>query len=105
MSCVDYSIISLNQIEDYLLKVRNDYGYEGCVLYFLDEDSNVIGILKKKTTWYIIIRAVREKLRSYLSNKSTTTLPQLEDKVSFKILFYRLKSILNEKMISKAFFS
>ena len=90
LSCVDYSIISLNQIDEYLLKVRNDYGYEGSVLYFLDSDSNVIGILKKKTTWYIILRAVREKLRSYLSNKSTTTLPELERKVFKKFYNRRL---------------
>ncbi len=32
-------------------KTRKDYGYEGVVIYFLDINLNVIGILKKKTTW------------------------------------------------------
>lgn len=84
-SCVNCTIIKVNEVENYLIKVRNDYGYEGVVLYFLDSNSSVIGILKKKTTWYVILRAIREKLRSYLSAKSTTTLLELEKKVTSRL--------------------
>ena len=43
-------------------KIRRDYGYEGEVLYFLDDINDVIGLLKKKTAWYVICRAIREKV-------------------------------------------
>lgn len=101
LSCVEYSTITLNEIDDYLVKVRNDYGYEGSVLYFLDSDLNVIGILKKKTTWYIIIRAVREKLRNYLSNKSTTTLPQLKDKIKNRLVSIKNWIGFNDEDLNK----
>ena len=70
MSCVKEELVAVEQIDDYLVKVRKDQGYEGVVLYFLDADLNVIGLLKKKTVWYIVLRAIREKLRSFLSAKS-----------------------------------
>lgn len=31
------------------------------MFYFLDEDDNTIGLTKVKTTWYTILRALREK--------------------------------------------
>ena len=34
------------------LQVRQGYGYEGEVLYFLDSGLQTIGLLKKKTIWY-----------------------------------------------------
>ncbi|KAJ3115208.1 hypothetical protein HK098_007038, partial [Nowakowskiella sp. JEL0407] len=46
-------------------EIRRGYGHEGAVLYFVDEENCVIGLLKKKTVWYIIIRAFREKLKPY----------------------------------------
>ncbi|KAJ3208952.1 hypothetical protein HDU67_006465 [Dinochytrium kinnereticum] len=47
--------------------IRGDHGNEGRVLYFLDKDGEVIGMLKKKTVWYIAIRAIREKLKAFYS--------------------------------------
>lgn len=32
-------------------QIRKDHGHEGYVLYFLDSDENVIGLLKKKSAW------------------------------------------------------
>ena len=63
------------------LKVRKGYGYEGEVIYFIDEYGNVIGILKKKTVWYIILRAIREKLRNHMSPRSTDDLAKLLSRV------------------------
>jgi hypothetical protein len=79
--CAPYLTITLTS----LLR----HSYEGKVLYFLDGDGKVIGLVKvetksprhtcrsgltrlaspvaaqKKTVWYIIIRAVREKMKAY----------------------------------------
>ena len=48
-------------------RIRRDFGNEGQVLYFATEDDVVIGLLKKKTMWYIILRALREKYKLYQS--------------------------------------
>ena len=105
-SCVEYKKIPYTDVDDYLIKVRSDYGYEGVVLYFLDSDLNTIGLLKKKTTWYIIIRAIREKLRSYVSAKSTQTLEDLKQKVfdlrgEFKVSILNINYFSLKKKISK----
>ena len=42
-------------------QVRQGHGYEGEVMYFVDMNDNVIGLVKKKTAWYIVLRAIREK--------------------------------------------
>ncbi len=70
LSCVKQEPVAFEHIDDYLAKVRKDHGYEGVVLYFLDADLNVFGLLKKKTVWYIVLRAIREKLRGFLNAKS-----------------------------------
>jgi len=57
--------------------IRRLRGTEGRVVYFLNGENHVIGLLKKKSTWYIILRALREKSKSYLFRKGqgTTTSP------------------------------
>ncbi len=90
LSCVDVKIVPFEETEQYIETVRKDNGYEGVVMYFMDEKMNIIGILKKKTVWYIILRAIREKFRSYLSPKSNITEKELEKKITT-----RLKEIQN----------
>lgn len=63
-------------------QARKDHGHEGYVLYFLDSDENVIGLLKKKSVWYIIVRALREKLRFFISKRSNQTVDDVEKKAS-----------------------
>ena len=36
-------------------------------MYFINEKGNVIGLLKKKTAWYVLARAIREKARNAVS--------------------------------------
>ncbi|XP_035829225.1 uncharacterized protein LOC101847791 [Aplysia californica] len=61
---VDYDVLAASDVESRMKQIRKGYLYEGEVLYFLDETDNVIGLLKKKTVWYIICRAIREKSRN-----------------------------------------
>lgn len=44
----------------------------GSVLYFINERDQVIGLLKKKTIWYVILRAIREKVRFMISQWEKT---------------------------------
>ncbi|KAK6982506.1 actin-binding protein ipp [Biomphalaria glabrata] len=63
LTTIDYEVIDITEVFDRMRKIRQGYQYEGEVLYFLAEDGSVIGLLKKKTVWYILCRAIREKTR------------------------------------------
>ena len=65
---VDYGILSICL---YTSQIRADVGYEGKVLYFVDDQGNVFGMVKKKTCWYVILRAIREKTAYFLSHKQS----------------------------------
>ncbi|KAL8589951.1 hypothetical protein ACOMHN_024038 [Nucella lapillus] len=69
LSPVDYSILPVSEVESRMVQIRQGYQYEGEVLYFLDDGGSVIGLLKKKTIWYIVCRAIREKVRGAVSGK------------------------------------
>ena len=69
LSTTDYEIIE-NQshvLNEYLTSIKYRHECEGSVLYFLNQADEVIGLLKKKTIWYVILRAIREKIRPMLS--------------------------------------
>lgn len=61
LDAVDYTVISLVSLEEHMADIRSRYGVEGEVLFFLDDDRRTIGMLKKKTVWYIVVRAIRQK--------------------------------------------
>ncbi|ELT97468.1 hypothetical protein CAPTEDRAFT_221450 [Capitella teleta] len=52
---------------DVAIQIRKSYQKEGEVLYFITSDDVTIGLLKKKSIWYIICRAIREKVRGALN--------------------------------------
>jgi len=64
METVKYHVISASKAEERMQTIRKDYGHEGEVMYFINEKGNVIGLLKKKTAWYVLARAIREKARN-----------------------------------------
>lgn len=39
----------------------------GAVLYYLNAEGRTIGMMKKKTIWYILVRSLREKARAYFA--------------------------------------
>lgn len=62
MITIDYETIEADQGEARMDLVRQGYGSEGEVFYYVDNKGHVIGLLKKKTAWYILCRAIREKV-------------------------------------------
>ncbi|XP_067933091.1 uncharacterized protein [Watersipora subatra] len=66
---VGYMVMTTSEAESYMLEIRKQHGFEGDVFYYMDCDHNVIGLLKKKTAWYIMCRAIREKVRNSLRRK------------------------------------
>ena len=59
-----HEVILASQAESRMEKVRAGYGYEGEVLYFLDKEDKTVGLVKKKTAWYVLCRAIREKVNA-----------------------------------------
>ncbi len=68
LKSVDCEVIEASEAEARMEKVRLETGYEGEVLYFVDNRDNVIGLLKKKTAWYVVLRAIREKACNALAD-------------------------------------
>ena len=62
LDTANFEVIEVRDVEKRMARVREGRDYEGEVLYFMDSDNNTVGLLKKKTTWYIILRAIREKV-------------------------------------------
>ncbi|XP_042215304.1 uncharacterized protein LOC121861526 isoform X2 [Homarus americanus] len=60
-SCPAHSKISAEELEQHQNKVRSEFDIEGRVLYFLNKNEDTIGMVKFKTLWYIMMRALREK--------------------------------------------
>lgn len=87
-----------DKIEEYMRTIRNGYGIEGKVLYFLDEQEHVIGLLKKKSVWYIVLRAIREKLKQYHRNLSKNKAGDVFEVINLteKTVKARLNSRINE---------
>ncbi|XP_052232547.1 uncharacterized protein LOC127845565 isoform X2 [Dreissena polymorpha] len=65
---VDYEIMEMKDLEPHIKQIRQGFNTEGAVLYFHDNKGQVIGLLKKKSTWYIICRAIREKVKNAVSS-------------------------------------
>lgn len=64
LAVTGYDTILHKDLSERLTYIRKGHGYEGEVLYFVDSTDKVIGLLKKKTVWYIIVRAIREKAKN-----------------------------------------
>jgi len=75
LNTTEYSLISVGSLYEHMADIRSRYGVEGEVLFFLGDDRRTIGMLKKKSVWYIIVRAIRQKVHaacmSYSKNSET----------------------------------
>jgi len=64
LATATHHIVSCSTAEAQMEEVRAGYGYEGEVLYFLDKEDRTVGLVKKKTAWYVLCRAIREKVNT-----------------------------------------
>ncbi len=62
LRAVPYALLDGAQLETHIARVRAGRRYEGHVLYFMHPAGAVIGLLKKKTVWYILCRITKEFL-------------------------------------------
>ena len=111
---VEHRVYEASKLEEISNDVRNTFYIEGSVLYFLNKEENVIGVLKKKSIWYILVRATREKMKNYAkeANRGSITIVcnSVHEKMRSKLKkrFQEIKKWLNltddfvEKWISLA---
>lgn len=70
------------------------WNYEGAVLVLLNEKKEVVDLVKVKTWWYVLLRAIREKVRRV---KETT------DQETIQKLKKRLKELKTSMTISEEY--
>ncbi|KAK3877623.1 hypothetical protein Pcinc_017658 [Petrolisthes cinctipes] len=61
LDTASYTIIDFAHFMEQREKIRAMTQEEGEVWYLLDDDNNTIGLIKVKTAWYTVLRALREK--------------------------------------------
>jgi len=59
----DLTVYPKDQLEIQCQRVTRQWHSEGVVLVLLDQLANVVDLVKVKSWWYILLRAIREKLR------------------------------------------
>ena len=93
-----YSLIEIAELPRELAAVRASKQSEGAVLYFLNRNQEVIGLIKFKSIWYILLRAVREILKFQINqvNKKRAKHGEAKTKGSELIgkRFYRINKSL-----------
>jgi len=104
LDATDYRAISVVSLDEHMADIRCRHGVEGEVLFFLDGNRRTIGMLKKKTVWYIVVRAIREKVHTACVSYSKNTEAFVHDTHVQKI-DRRLQEIqqwlqLNDKSLS-----
>jgi len=74
---IKYSVVKMDKsivtLENLMKEIRCLHREEGRVLYFIDDNNTVLGMLKKKSVWYVVLRAVREKMKYYFFTMSKLT--------------------------------
>ena len=54
-------------------RIRQGHGTEGSVLHYLDRDGHTIFVEKYKSTWYILLRVLRQAVMNYREKSSLKT--------------------------------
>lgn len=95
------TVRDIREMKSYINKMRQERNSEGDVIVELDKDGRALSLVKKKTYWYIILRATREKIRSILSKISNGSITNLETakKEVVEQVNLRLTKLFNEPFL------
>ncbi|UHB41756.1 ferredoxin [Macrobrachium rosenbergii nudivirus] len=64
-----------NEIYEDVYDMKTKRQTEGVVLYCMDLSDNVTNMIKLKTTWYILLRAIREKTKYHFHRRQIKNTP------------------------------
>jgi hypothetical protein len=93
---VAYKTHPVSDLDEIISSVRRRHGDEGDVLYFVANDGETIGLVKTKTVWYVVARALREKMRTMIS-KAT----KIKDGKSVKGFWNEKQGIVDKRVVGE----
>eukprot|EP00045_Choanoeca_perplexa_P005731 m.48087 g.48087 ORF g.48087 m.48087 type:complete len:485 (-) comp13266_c0_seq1:7-1461(-) len=67
MGSVTHEVVPIKDAPAKVAEVSGWDGKEGAVVYYMSEQGEVLGLVKKKSTWYVIVRACREKTKAAIN--------------------------------------
>ena len=103
LATATYDQVPASKAEARMQEVRTGYGYEGEVLYFLDKEDRTVGLVKKKTAWYVLCRAIREKVNTAKSQyKKDGGMSKQKENLHIEKLERRIKEIKTWLGLSEA---
>ena len=76
LSCTQWRALPMHRVGQYCERVLRAHGHEGVVLYYVDASDRVVGLVKKKTAWYVLCRALREKSKMALAAVAKKNTPE-----------------------------
>ena len=91
------------RMNSYINKMRQEEKSEGDVIVELSSDGKALSLVKKKTYWYIILRAAREQIRKFLPEikKDNSDLKKAKKEVE-KRVNSRLDILFNKPFLKGA---
>ena len=91
----------ISNLESYIAEMRQRENTEGDVIVEIDSEGRTLGLVKKKTIWYILLRAAREQLRTILNkaNKGSITKEEAHSLIKTNIV-NRFTSLFSSDYLS-----
>lgn len=87
--------INYSELDEYILNLRDQENSEGIVAYMVNPDTKeTIGLVKLKSKWYVLIRAIREKIKRWNIDKIPKRIDEIREwlKLSDKEVEYWKKT-------------
>ena len=60
---VDPPLLDKSALGEHSARIHTQWGREGAVFVLLDESMRVVDLVKVKCWWYVLLRAIREKVK------------------------------------------
>lgn len=91
MQTVEVTKYAYKDQDDAFAKIRKTYGKEGAVVYYQDNKGDIIGMIKKKTIWYVLVRAIREKAKGFAMRAQKNSQENMSNAIP------KLKAMIKQK--------
>lgn len=80
---VDYKVIKYSKLGQYISELRDQENSEGIVAYMVNPNTRkTIGLIKLKSKWYVLIRAIREKIKKWNINQISKRIDDIREWLS-----------------------
>ena len=70
-----------SELDKVCYEINRGWNTEGSVIILLDETANVVDFVKVKAWWYVLLRAIREKIRSIRNMPVAQVYPRIQKRL------------------------